>query len=248
MEQSKTCTKCKANLPLTSFHVHNGAKANKDGRRSYCKDCSRVANQKYVAENREMVNSKKREKHKENPAQKAAADKRYNLKHADKISARNALYYQNNIESIKLYRANRSPEQMQRKRESDIAYGKANRHKTRLHGRKYRLNNPEQASASSRKYRINNPQISVARAAARRSRLEANGIFKITKREILALRNQTCFYCKMNQGNTVDHVIPLARGGTHSIGNLVSACQPCNSSKGIKTITEWNKWKLTNEQ
>lgn len=31
---------------------------------------------------------------------------------------------------------------------------------------------------------------------------------------------------------TVDHVIPRSRGGTHSLGNLVIACVPCNSAKG----------------
>jgi 5-methylcytosine-specific restriction endonuclease McrA len=36
-----------------------------------------------------------------------------------------------------------------------------------------------------------------------------------------------------------DHIIPLARKGTHSIGNLVPACHACNASKGKKLISEW---------
>jgi hypothetical protein len=31
---------------------------------------------------------------------------------------------------------------------------------------------------------------------------------------------------------TVDHVEPRMRGGDHSDGNLVTACQPCNAAKG----------------
>lgn len=31
---------------------------------------------------------------------------------------------------------------------------------------------------------------------------------------------------------TIDHVYPLARGGTHAPGNLVVACAPCNRMKG----------------
>lgn len=31
---------------------------------------------------------------------------------------------------------------------------------------------------------------------------------------------------------TLDHVVPLARGGAHDQGNLVSACAPCNRLKG----------------
>jgi 5-methylcytosine-specific restriction endonuclease McrA len=32
----------------------------------------------------------------------------------------------------------------------------------------------------------------------------------------------------------VDHVVPLARGGTHTRDNLATACPSCNISKGTK--------------
>lgn len=35
---------------------------------------------------------------------------------------------------------------------------------------------------------------------------------------------------------TVDHVVPLARGGTHDPENLVLACMACNCKKGVR---EW---------
>lgn len=31
------------------------------------------------------------------------------------------------------------------------------------------------------------------------------------------------------KGNTWHHVIPLAKGGGHERGNVIPACQPCNS-------------------
>jgi len=31
---------------------------------------------------------------------------------------------------------------------------------------------------------------------------------------------------------TLDHVYPLARGGAHAVGNLVTACGRCNRLKG----------------
>lgn len=34
-------------------------------------------------------------------------------------------------------------------------------------------------------------------------------------------------------------MIPLARGGTDYIGNIVPACGKCNSSKNASTVTEW---------
>jgi hypothetical protein len=62
---------------------------------------------------------------------------------------------------------------------------------------------------------------------ARRKRLdEASLTHRVPKRVIYALRRLPCAYCG-GPGGTVDHVIPLARGGHHAEGNLVPACRSC---------------------
>ncbi|HAT1242480.1 TPA: HNH endonuclease [Corynebacterium striatum] len=38
---------------------------------------------------------------------------------------------------------------------------------------------------------------------------------------------------------TLDHVVPLSRGGKNTIGNALPACQSCNSSKHSKLLAEW---------
>jgi 5-methylcytosine-specific restriction endonuclease McrA len=53
----------------------------------------------------------------------------------------------------------------------------------------------------------------------------------------VALRDcgQRCVYCSTHldhRSATLDHVVPLARGGAHDPGNLVVACAPCNRLKG----------------
>ena len=49
-----------------------------------------------------------------------------------------------------------------------------------------------------------------------------------------------CSYCGATGVRmTVDHVVPLSRGGGNEPANLVAACRPCNSSKGSKTLEEW---------
>jgi len=53
----------------------------------------------------------------------------------------------------------------------------------------------------------------------------------------VALRDcgQRCVYCATHLDQhtaTLDHVIPLARGGEHDPGNVVAACGPCNRLKG----------------
>lgn len=52
-----------------------------------------------------------------------------------------------------------------------------------------------------------------------------------------------CLYCDRNLKNDVrarcvDHVIPIARGGSHNDLNLVTACKPCNAKKNDKTPAE----------
>ena len=51
-----------------------------------------------------------------------------------------------------------------------------------------------------------------------------------------------CAYCSAsvtpNTGH-VDHVVPIARGGSSERSNLVASCARCNLSKGAKLLSEW---------
>lgn len=49
-----------------------------------------------------------------------------------------------------------------------------------------------------------------------------------------------CYYCgRHGPDGHVDHLIPLSRGGTDDLENLVWSCEPCNLGKGAKTPGEW---------
>lgn len=57
--------------------------------------------------------------------------------------------------------------------------------------------------------------------------------------KILERDNFSCFYCGASGKDTritVDHVIPMSRGGTNEESNLVAACADCNAGKGRKII------------
>lgn len=47
-----------------------------------------------------------------------------------------------------------------------------------------------------------------------------------------------CLYCS-GPFDTVDHIIPLMRGGDNMETNLAPCCRSCNSSKGSKLLAEW---------
>ena len=49
-----------------------------------------------------------------------------------------------------------------------------------------------------------------------------------------------CRYCGTEQGPFhIDHIVPVARGGSDNPDNLGVACKPCNLSKGAKLIEVW---------
>lgn len=52
-----------------------------------------------------------------------------------------------------------------------------------------------------------------------------------------------CAYCGAGKAEHRDHVIPITRGGTDSIGNILPSCAPCNLSKGRSTLSEWKHRK-----
>jgi 5-methylcytosine-specific restriction endonuclease McrA len=54
-----------------------------------------------------------------------------------------------------------------------------------------------------------------------------------------------CYFC----GNkvppkelTMEHVVPIIRGGTTSKGNIVPACKECNSKKKYLLPIEWDEY------
>ena len=47
-----------------------------------------------------------------------------------------------------------------------------------------------------------------------------------------------CRYCGTRSGLTVDHVVPLSKGGKWVWENLVTACSKCNGKKGSKSLKQ----------
>ena len=55
----------------------------------------------------------------------------------------------------------------------------------------------------------------------------------------------TCWYCGCQVGFknlTMDHVIPLARGGRSTRDNLVPSCKECNTRKKSSLPIEWEDY------
>ncbi|XVF42095.1 hypothetical protein PTKIN_Ptkin01aG0332600 [Pterospermum kingtungense] len=70
----------------------------------------------------------------------------------------------------------------------------------------------------------------------KRRRMKTN----LSRKSVLVRDNFTCQYCSARENLTIDHVLPVARGGEWKWENLVTACAKCNSKKGQKTVEEAN--------
>ena len=60
-------------------------------------------------------------------------------------------------------------------------------------------------------------------------------------------RARNCFYCGChlhNKNKTIDHVKPIAEGGTNEGHNLVICCKDCNEAKGDMSLVEFQKMKF----
>jgi len=122
------------------------------------------------------------------------------------------------------------------------------REEARDRSAKWRSENRERHIASLRKWtkekgaawraewKKRNPDRDKAQQHNRRARKRAAG-GKITQADvsrILTAQKWKCAYCRQNLRRTgyhLDHIFPLARGGSNAASNHQATCPPCNLSK-----------------
>lgn len=167
-------------------------------------------------------------------------------------SAYRAAYRAANAEREKAYReARRELHKAQNaawyaaNRERILARVKANSQANREHilayQAEYYAEHTEKVKATVAAYRAANPEKKAHLENRRRARKANNGGSHTLeqRREKFELLGNVCMYCGEDKKLTVDHKIPLARGGTDCILNIVPACRSCNSKKNAKTAREF---------
>src|SRR5690606_31410640 len=116
---------------------------------------------------------------------------------------------------------------------------------------------PERVAEVERRRYVRNREarieLAVEVAHRRRTRLaEQPSDAGITQSSLRARDGDSCAYCSVGldfkryrRGEvpknraTIDHVVPVARGGAHVWSNVVLACRACNSSKRDLLLDEW---------
>lgn len=103
---------------------------------------------------------------------------------------------------------------------------------------------PDRARRATARWIANNRPIVVDHWHRRRKTERDNqDSVRITPRDWSRLVNRfdgRCAYCSTRTRRlTIDHIIPVSRGGRHSIGNALPACLSCNSSKGALLLIQF---------
>lgn len=234
---NKTCTKCKKEYHATNEYFAKHKKS-KSGLRPECKKCVRLYYQanrtrilEYAQSNREHRREYMREWHNAN----AEYERDYRLKNRERISEYCRKYRIANRERINAHA-----------REYNLAH--------RDYKREWQIANRERISKKRREYRMVNSNLFKLidrvhhhrRRALKQSSTPEGEHFTVAD-ERLQYRSQKgkCWHCYKKIVGTyhVDHLVPLAKGGTNAPNNIVISCPECNLSKGAKTVAEW-KGKL----
>ncbi len=107
----------------------------------------------------------------------------------------------------------------------------------RERSRKWREDHPGRNYEAVKEWVLRNPEARKVQIMRRRA-LKANALGEFTAVQLRArieFYGGKCWMCG-DVADSIDHVIPLARGGSNWPANLRPACRSCNSRKGAKLI------------
>lgn len=120
-------------------------------------------------------------------------------------------------------------------------YERKHTDRKKTYDRSYFVANKAQRHAQHRTWQLGNPERIALLGARRRANMrKASGSHTTAEwLDKFALLGNVCLYCGEAKPLTRDHKVPLSRGGSNAIENIVPACQPCNSAKTYRTTKEF---------
>jgi len=61
----------------------------------------------------------------------------------------------------------------------------------------------------------------------------------------VVMRRMPCRYCGKTPAETIDHVVPVSKGGPTTEENCVPSCEPCNQTRAPKRRSQC--WTLADK-
>lgn len=126
--------------------------------------------------------------------------------------------------------------------------------RARARAKRWREQHPDLATARIAAWRKSNPEYTTETQRKRRARAAKAGVFRVAQEDLhrLFVRQQfscgLCFDSNFIGGRELDHIIPISRGGRHSIGNLMWLCHKCNRKKHTLYLAEVKYGKRINSR
>lgn len=193
------------------------------------KEACKARNSAWYQANREQVLAESKSKNAANRAAKLAAKKAYALAHADELKdIAEARAERRRFIKRRWYHEN--PDKIKATWRKSVD---KNREKVYAAHREYAKKHPDKKSAWSRKYSKTHPAARIRNQHKRRAAKVVGGEYTLDEWSALCAKyGHRCLMCnKTGVKLTVDHVIPLARGGANDIANLQPLCRSCNARK-----------------
>lgn len=134
------------------------------------------------------------------------------------------------VECVRLRNEKWRIENKDRVRELDLKWWSENRARKLYHCKKWRDGNPDKV----RQYSLN----ALARRKGADGHYSSSDIASILQDQSNRCAEPTCRK-DLSEGYHVDHIMPLALGGSNWPENLQCLCPSCNLSKGAKHPLDW---------
>ncbi len=184
-------------------------------------------------------------------AQKAKHDATYRATHKEQKRQRDAEYSAKNREQILL----KHKEYYRKNKERMNAYGREQYQKNRtevLASRKiYREANVEKVRAAINAWRMAHPErcreLSAKKESTRRARKRGVKTEPYDRRWVFERDQGVCYLCNVSidyyllfpdeMSFSIDHIVPISRGGNDVLSNVASTHLGCNRKKHVKLLT-----------
>lgn len=249
----KICTKCKISKKTSLF---NKSSRNLSGLYSSCKECQK----QFREENKEKINQQRSIYRKENKDKIRESAKKHYINNREKRIKQNKQWALDNIEKLTQYKKDYYQENKEYLTNKNRTYFNKNKDQLLIQQKEYYNKNKKNILEKSKEYRIKNKDkirkrmIDYSKTVShkiskrtsnhlRNTKIRATNdktINKLSLIELMNRQNNKCYYCNTDLDITkkfsvhLDHFIPINKGGTHSINNVVWSCKKCNLSKHSK--------------
>ncbi len=195
-----------------------------------CTECSKEKSIRWYSD-KERAAAKTKKWRSENKERDQENTRKWREENRDKLKVYEERYRENNPELAKANWKRWYDKNIDNQRKRSLEYRHANLPERQSYQRNYNKKNQSKLAAHKRN---------------RRAREISGGTH--TERDILEIfkyQRGRCGYCRKKIGNRyhVDHVTPLAKGGSNGRKNLQILCPPCNQSKSAKDPIDFARSK-----